>query len=416
MGLSKDSPFYPLPSNRVILETANCLAFFDAYPVSRGHVLVVPSRPVLSIYELDGCLQAELWETVRHVREILSQKFSPAGFNVGVNDGRAAGQTVPHAHIHVIPRYAGDVPDPRGGVRWVIPQNARYWGDAAAEKAVEVVGIDVGVAKGLHVVSLRLSDHAVFGRPAVLGNGISVEEAVDICLTTRPACIAIDSPPAWAHSGNARKCEDELRALGIRLYTTPSDPRKQRSSFYGWMQVGFGLFRALHSRYPLYREGAFAETYRAQVEALVKDLASDNPALQRIQRGEELSSDDIDAIAAALNGPDLFVTEERLREAYHQPKGSLADFLRHILKVSALPSREESISRAFDAWVRMHPTLSATQLMFVRTLRKAVMQKAEITSLDALRQPPFSAIGDPDTLFAKPDLNDLFELVLELVA
>lgn len=163
-------------------------------------------------------------------------------------------------------------------------------------------------------------------------------------------------------------------------------------------------------------EGAFAETYRAQVEALVRDLAGDSPALQRLQQGEELSSDDIVAIAAALNGPDLFVTEERLREAFHQPKGSLADFLRHILKVSALPSREDFISQAFDEWVNQHPRLSATQLMFVRTLRKAVMQKAEITSLEALRKPPFSSIGDPEQLFKKEELSDLLELIHTVAA
>lgn len=163
-------------------------------------------------------------------------------------------------------------------------------------------------------------------------------------------------------------------------------------------------------------EGSFAETYRARVEALVKDLAGDNPALQRLQRGEELSSEDFEAIAAALNGPDLFVTEECLREAYHQPKASLADFLRHILHIATLPSREESISQAFDDWVRHHPHLTATQLMFVRTLRKAVMQKAEITSLDALRKPPFSTIGDPEQLFDQTELHELFDLITAIAA
>ena len=163
-------------------------------------------------------------------------------------------------------------------------------------------------------------------------------------------------------------------------------------------------------------EGAFAETYRAQVEALVKDLAEANPALQRLQRGEELAFDDIDAIAAALNGPDLFVTEQRLREVYQRPKASLADFLRHILNVSKLPSREESISRAFDEWVLMHPQLTATQLMFVRTLRKAVMQRAEVTSLAELRKPPFSTIGNPEQLFKKTELTELLELITDIAA
>lgn len=163
-------------------------------------------------------------------------------------------------------------------------------------------------------------------------------------------------------------------------------------------------------------EGAFADTYRAQVEALVKDLAGENLALQRLQRGEDVSAEDIASIADALNGPDLFVTEERLREAFHEPKASLADFLRHILNVAALPSREESISRAFDEWVRQHPELTATQLTFVRTVRKAVMQKAELASLDALRQPPFSAIGDPEKLFEKSALNALLDLIRTVAA
>jgi type I restriction enzyme R subunit len=163
-------------------------------------------------------------------------------------------------------------------------------------------------------------------------------------------------------------------------------------------------------------EGVFADTYRAQVEALVKDLAGDNPALQRLQRGEEVTPDDIAAISAALNGPDLFVTEERLREAFHQPKATLTDFLRHILNVATLPSREESISQAFDGWVRHHPNLTATQLTFVRTVRKAVMQKAELASLHALRQPPFSAIGDPEELFEKPALNELLDLIRNVAA
>lgn len=127
MGLAKDSPFYPVAANQVILEGPNCLAFLDRYPVSRGHALVVPHRPVISLFELDELMQAEIWDTVRRVRDILEERFNPEGFNIGINDGRAAGQTVPHAHVHVIPRYAGDVPDPRGGIRWVIPEKARYW-------------------------------------------------------------------------------------------------------------------------------------------------------------------------------------------------------------------------------------------------------------------------------------------------
>lgn len=126
MNLSASSPFHPIDRARIILETGQCVAFFDRYPVSKGHALVVPHRPVNSLYELDAHLQAEIWDAVRRVRDILEERFNPAGFNIGVNDGPAAGQTVPHAHVHVIPRYVGDVPDPRGGIRWVIPEKARY--------------------------------------------------------------------------------------------------------------------------------------------------------------------------------------------------------------------------------------------------------------------------------------------------
>lgn len=81
-----------------------------------------------------------------------------------------------------------------------------------------------------------------------------------------------------------------------------------------------------------------------------------------------------------------------------------------------MPSRESLISEAFDEWVRLHPQLTATQLMFVRTLRKAVMQKAEISSLHALRQAPFNSIGDPEQLFAKVELSDLIAMIKHLAA
>jgi predicted nuclease with RNAse H fold len=118
-----------------------------------------------------------------------------------------------------------------------------------------VIGIDVGVSKGLHVVALRAVAERAGGVFTVLGNGVPLDEAVRLCLAHNPACVAIDSPPGWAMEGNARRGEVELRRLGIQLYATPSDPRKQGSPFYGWMKVGFALFAALRSAYPLYRAG-----------------------------------------------------------------------------------------------------------------------------------------------------------------
>lgn len=255
MGLAKDSPFYPVEASRVILDGANCLAFSDRYPVSEGHALVVPVRPVPSLYDLDPQVQAEVWDMVRRVRLYLEERYQPAGFNIGINDGRAAGQTIAHAHVHVIPRYARDVADPRGGIRWVIPEKAKYWSDAGGGQGVEVVGIDVGVSKGLHLVVLRLTGLSLGGSFVVLGNGVSVDAAVKLCIERKACCVAIDSPPSWARAGNARRGETELQQLGIQLYATPSDPENQRSAFYGWMKVGFRVFEALREQYPLYREG-----------------------------------------------------------------------------------------------------------------------------------------------------------------
>ena len=102
----------------------------DRYPVAEGHTLVIPRKHVASVYDLTIQEQNAIWDLVRMVREHLaSQRVQkPAGFNIGLNDGIAAGQTVAHAHVHVIPRHHSDVNDPRGGIRWVIPNKAAYWG------------------------------------------------------------------------------------------------------------------------------------------------------------------------------------------------------------------------------------------------------------------------------------------------
>ena len=101
----------------------------DAYPLAPGHLLVVPTRHVESLFSLSPEDQTALWALVAEARELLIEELRPDGFNIGVNDGAAAGQTVAHAHVHVIPRREGDVPDPRGGIRWVIPDRAPYWQD-----------------------------------------------------------------------------------------------------------------------------------------------------------------------------------------------------------------------------------------------------------------------------------------------
>jgi diadenosine tetraphosphate (Ap4A) HIT family hydrolase len=100
----------------------------DSFPVSTGHTLIISRRHVGSFFELSREERAGMLDLLDQAKAELQASHNPQGYNIGVNDGLAAGQTVPHLHIHLIPRYAGDVPDPRGGVRWVIADKAKYWG------------------------------------------------------------------------------------------------------------------------------------------------------------------------------------------------------------------------------------------------------------------------------------------------
>ncbi len=108
---------------------SNELAFAirDGFPVSPGHTLVVPRRLFAGWFEASREERQALFDLVDEVRRQLDGGASPPqGYNIGVNVGEAAGQTVHHLHIHVIPRYLGDVDDPRGGVRHVIPGKGNY--------------------------------------------------------------------------------------------------------------------------------------------------------------------------------------------------------------------------------------------------------------------------------------------------
>lgn len=122
-------PFCSISNDCVVASNATGIAFHDGFPVSEGHSLIIPRKHVVSIFELSDTEQGYLWLLVFKVRSALLDQFSPSGFNIGVNDGQAAGQTVLHGHIHVIPRYDGDVCEPRGGIRWIIPDKAAYWED-----------------------------------------------------------------------------------------------------------------------------------------------------------------------------------------------------------------------------------------------------------------------------------------------
>lgn len=122
-----DCAFCSLPTSSVLDENASAFSFLDSFPISPGHTLVVPKRHVGSLFDLSVEEIADVWQLVRVVRDRLRLQQSPDGFNIGLNDGVAAGQTILHAHVHVVPRYSGDITDPRGGIRWLMPDKAKYW-------------------------------------------------------------------------------------------------------------------------------------------------------------------------------------------------------------------------------------------------------------------------------------------------
>lgn len=121
--------FGPIEPERILAQDKLFTVVWDKFPVSPGHTLIIANRSLARFTDLTPEEKARLlhwidW-SIQHLQAILDPV--PDGFNVGLNDGKAAGQTISHLHMHVIPRYFGDVPDPRGGVRCVIPGKARYW-------------------------------------------------------------------------------------------------------------------------------------------------------------------------------------------------------------------------------------------------------------------------------------------------
>ncbi len=125
--MSPPCPFCSLPAERVIQQGELAVVIRDGFPVSPGHTLVIPRRHVASFFEVTDAERTDLMSLLAAARDDLDRQFRPAGYNIGINDGAAAGQTIHHLHIHLIPRYVGDREDPRGGIRWVLPDKAAYW-------------------------------------------------------------------------------------------------------------------------------------------------------------------------------------------------------------------------------------------------------------------------------------------------
>ena len=119
--------FCEIPVERIVFSNLYGVVIRDGFPVTNGHTLIIPRRHLGSFFDVDASEREALMDLLAEAKRRLDKEFKPDGYNIGINDGAAAGQTVPHLHIHLIPRYAGDRGDPRGGVRWIIPEKADYW-------------------------------------------------------------------------------------------------------------------------------------------------------------------------------------------------------------------------------------------------------------------------------------------------
>lgn len=124
---SETCPFCRLSRRmEIICETATCVAFYDGYPVSPGHALIIPKRHVASYFDLTNHEREAMNVMLQYVKQKVDERYYPDGYNVGIDVNEAAGQSVFHVHMHLIPRYKGDVENPKGGVRGVIPEKQKY--------------------------------------------------------------------------------------------------------------------------------------------------------------------------------------------------------------------------------------------------------------------------------------------------
>jgi diadenosine tetraphosphate (Ap4A) HIT family hydrolase len=130
MNLHSACPFcsidYESQVEKIIAKNEHAVLMLDGFPVSKGHSLVLAKRHIVSFFETSQQEKIAMLELLDRAKSYIDMRFKPDAYNIGINDGPAAGQTVPHLHIHIIPRYKGDNLDPRGGVRCVIPEKTIY--------------------------------------------------------------------------------------------------------------------------------------------------------------------------------------------------------------------------------------------------------------------------------------------------
>ncbi|OIJ20956.1 diadenosine tetraphosphate hydrolase [Anaerobacillus alkalidiazotrophicus] len=122
--MTKPCPFCN-PKN-IVFENDLAFAIFDIFPVNKGHLLIIPKRHVSDFFDTTLEERAAINQLLEDGKALLAEKYQPDGYNIGINCGETAGQTIFHVHVHLIPRYKGDMENPRGGVRGVIPEKRIY--------------------------------------------------------------------------------------------------------------------------------------------------------------------------------------------------------------------------------------------------------------------------------------------------
>ncbi|GAB3724060.1 HIT family protein [Hymenobacter agri] len=124
--MAETSVFLTIPTDKYVLETRCFFVIRDGYPVSPGHSLIISKQLRRDFFDLTAEEQQELPQVIQKVKDSICQEYTPDGFNIGMNCGEAAGQTVFHFHCHIIPRYKGDMDNPRGGVRHSVAGKGYY--------------------------------------------------------------------------------------------------------------------------------------------------------------------------------------------------------------------------------------------------------------------------------------------------
>ena len=119
-------PFCNPFADEIVAKNELCYARWDRYPVAKGHLLVMPYRHTPDLFSMTAEEKQAMVVLIDECKEVIEENFSPDGYNIGLNIGEAAGQTIMHCHCHMIPRYVGDAKRPKGGVRGVIPGKRWY--------------------------------------------------------------------------------------------------------------------------------------------------------------------------------------------------------------------------------------------------------------------------------------------------